>query len=276
VIAIAVSKTKPGQWGIFWDPTVLVVLDRTSGRTLWTRQAKEGFHHHALAVGDGMAFLIESPSRITIDKNSPPDSTRKPADSTIMALDARSGKTRWSAVTTNQSSPHGPKNVIGIVERDDWLGYGRELKILLAGKTNEASAFDARDGKLLWCNRIGNPPIIVCGEQFLNQQGQPFDLRNGKSLGPGLIFNKGGCNYVVANPHLLLFRDQSVSYIERASQKKQSLYAIRSGCSNSLIAADGLLNAPCFSVGCVCNYPIQTSFALVPEKAENTVPAASP
>ena len=39
---------------------------------------------------------------------------------------------------------------------------------------------------------------------------------------------------------------------------------MRSGCSNSLIAADGLLNVPNFAVGCVCNYPLQTSFALVP------------
>jgi len=48
------------------------------------------------------------------------------------------------------------------------------------------------------------------------------------------------------------------------------VYAVRSGCSNSLVAADGLLNVPNFAVGCVCNYPIQTAFAMVhmPEAAD--------
>ncbi len=40
--------------------------------------------------------------------------------------------------------------------------------------------------------------------------------------------------------------------------------------TRSLVAADGLLNMPCFSYGCVCNYPLQTSFAMrhMPESAE--------
>jgi len=28
------------------------------------------------------------------------------------------------------------------------------------------------------------------------------------------------------------------------------------------IAAGGLLNAPCYSTGCVCNYPLQTSLSM--------------
>jgi hypothetical protein len=64
-------------------------------------------------------------------------------------------------------------------------------------------------------------------------------------------------------------RDQSASYVDVATGEKQRLYAARSGCSNSLIAADGVLSVPNFSVGCICNYPVQTAFALVsmPEAA---------
>jgi len=58
-------------------------------------------------------------------------------------------------------------------------------------------------------------------------------------------------------------RDRCVSYVELDSRAKHYLRNIRSGCSNSLVAAGGLLNAPCFSVQCICNYPIQTSFAMV-------------
>jgi hypothetical protein len=76
----------------------------------------------------------------------------------------------------------------------------------------------------------------------------------------------------VANDHLLLLRGRSASSVDTASGRQQSLFAIRSGCSNSLVAADGVVSVPNFAVGCVCNYPIQTSFAMVhmPEAAQWT------
>jgi hypothetical protein len=37
---------------------------------------------------------------------------------------------------------------------------------------------------------------------------------------------------------------------------------VRSGCSNSLVAADGVVSVPNFAVSCICNYPVQTSFAM--------------
>jgi hypothetical protein len=58
-------------------------------------------------------------------------------------------------------------------------------------------------------------------------------------------------------------RDRSACYIEMATANRHYLRNVRSGCSNSLIAADGVLSVPCFSTGCVCNYPVQTAFALV-------------
>jgi len=41
-------------------------------------------------------------------------------------------------------------------------------------------------------------------------------------------------------------------------------------CVNNVIPADGLLNVPNFCADCVCNLPIQTSFAMVymPEAAD--------
>jgi hypothetical protein len=50
--------------------------------------------------------------------------------------------------------------------------------------------------------------------------------------------------------------------VDIATQQRHALYAVRSGCSNSLIAADGILSVPNFAVGCICNYPVQTSFAM--------------
>jgi outer membrane protein assembly factor BamB len=270
VIAVAAAKQVPGEMGHIWEGTSLAVLDRAGGRILWTRRAQEGFHYHALALADGTLFCVESPSRVRAKKSgetSKPAGPWQPPPSTLLALEARSGKTRWSAATANRNYPEPETNTAGIRDSDDWLGYCREQGILLTGKTSETSAFDARNGTPLWRKPIGGWPMILCGEKFLTQQGQPFDVRTGQRLGPALSFTKGGCNYAVANAYLMLFRDESASYIDLASGKKQDLYAVRSGCSNSLIAADGLLNVPNFAVGCVCNYPLQTSFALAPSAA---------
>jgi outer membrane protein assembly factor BamB len=273
VIAIAAAKQVPGEWGHLWEGVSLVVLDRAGGRLLWARQIREGFHYHALALGDGTLFCTESPSRIRLKKtgeNSKSADPWQPPPSTVLAFVARSGKTRWSTTIANRNYADPQTSTVGIRDSDDWLGYCREQGVLLTGKTSETYAFDAQSGTPLWHEPIGGWPMILCGEKFLTQQGQPLDVRTGKRLGPPLSFSKGGCNYAVAGPYLMMFRDQSASYIELASGKKQDLYAVRSGCSNSLIAADGLLNVPNFSVGCVCNYPLQTSFALVPSGPPNS------
>jgi hypothetical protein len=81
-----------------------------------------------------------------------------------------------------------------------------------------------------------------------------------------------GCNYAVVGAHLQFVRDAFVSYtdIGRPTFERYWLRNIRSGCDASLVAADGLLNVPNLAAGCVCNYPIQASFAMayMPETAK--------
>ncbi len=104
----------------------------------------------------------------------------------------------------------------------------------------------------------------------MTQSGHNYDAPSGELLSEARTFTRGGCNYAVGTRWLVLVRDYSVCYVDRQSGEKHYLRNIRSGCSNSLVAADGVLNAPCFSVRCICNYPIQTSFAMVhmPEVAD--------
>ena len=67
---------------------------------------------------------------------------------------------------------------------------------------------------------------------------------------------------LVGGPNLLFLRAKSAAYVDLKTRKEHSLRNVRSGCSNSLVAAGGLLNVPCYSTGCVCNYPLQTSFSM--------------
>jgi outer membrane protein assembly factor BamB len=191
--------------------------------------------------------------------------------STILALDARTGDERWRFVTQNRYRTYAIGHWLSMRSNDDWLAYCQEPNLVLAGKHDQMHALDASTGERVWQKSIGGgQPIVIHGTTFLNQSGHTFEARTGERQSEGAAFVRGGCNYAVANDFLIFVRDRSVCYVDRQTGEKHYLRNIRSGCSNSLVAADGLLNAPCFSVRCVCNYPIQTSFAMVhmPEAAE--------
>jgi len=268
VVATAPTKSRAIEKGL-WDSTHLTVLDRATGRVLWTQKAQERFNNHALALGGGMVFAVDSRSGAAVDKDRRTGTPPAETVSTITAFDQRSGVVRWTAQTTNRFRTFNADNWLALRNNDDWLAYAATAGILLAGKHNQTHAYNAADGREVWQQSIGGQPMILQGDTFLAQWGATFDVRTGKPVGTPLKFPKGGCNYAVANEFCLFVRDRSASFIDLETRRKQDVYAVRSGCSNSLIAAGGLLSVPNFAVGCVCNYPVQTTFAMLhmPEAA---------
>jgi outer membrane protein assembly factor BamB len=264
LVAVAPEKVRVIEKGL-WDASVLVALDRTSGQLLWQRKAGERFNNSAVAIGAGTVFCVDSLTPIETPRTKSLATKGATAPSTIMALAARTGEVRWSNSVVNPYRVYPQESWTGIQGHDDWLAYCRGPGVLLVGKQQNAWAFDAHSGEELWHRAIGGAqPCILRGETFFQQAGTMFDTRTGKPTGVNVSLARGGCNYAVGSEHLILFRDRSASYLELATRTKHSLFAVRSGCSNSLVAADGLLNVPCFAVGCICNYPIQTSFAMFP------------
>ena len=263
VIAVAFDKVREIEKGL-WDSSMLVALDRADGKQLWRRKAEDRFNNNALAIGGGMVFAIDSLSPIEAATTGRRGEVPETMPSTILALDARTGQLKWTAVVANRYRTYLTGNWLGIREHDDWLAYSKQCDLLLTGKHGHAHAFAAADGKELWHEQIGSSqPWILRGETFIHQGGAMFDVRSGKPTGKQFRLSRGGCNYALGSRHLLFLRDRSVSCIDISTQEKRSVHAVRSGCSNSLVAADGVLSVPNFATGCVCNYPIQTSFALV-------------
>jgi len=264
VIAAAYEKVRAIHKGL-WDSKVLVALDRQTGEQLWTLEAKDRYNNNALAVAGGAVFCIDSISPTETSAAERRGDQPQAKMATILALDARTGRERWLATTTNPFRDYATSsNWLGVRGNDDWLAFGEQARTLLTGRHNEVHAFDAATGKEIWHKKIGGgQPIIVMGDRFINQAGHTYAIATGEIISGKSLFVRGGCNYAVANQHLLFVRDRCASYVELDTQEKHYLRNLRSGCSNSLVAADGLLNAPCFSVNCVCNYPIQTSFAMV-------------
>ena len=60
-----------------------------------------------------------------------------------------------------------------------------------------------------------------------------------------------------------MFRAAGAGFCDIESGETGRLNGFRSGCRNSLIPADGILNAPNFGFGCSCSYSLFTSLALV-------------
>ena len=168
----------------------------------------------------------------------------------------------WKEVRSNTYRTFPQETWLSMQGNDDWLTCCPTAGLVVAGKLGEAYAFDAGTGRELWHQRLSGAPLIVRGNELIDQSGSVYDARSGRQIHKGFNYDRGGCNYAVACRDFLFVRHRSVSVIDLKTRGKQSLYAIRSGCSNSLVAADGLLNVPNFSAGCVCNYPIQTSFAM--------------
>src|SRR5204863_4744055 len=75
-----------------------------------------------------------------------------------------------------------------------------------------------------------------------------------------------GCNTPLASVNLLTFRSGAAGYFDLASDGGTgNLGGFRSGCTNNLMVAGGVLVAPDYTRTCTCSYQIQTSLALVPD-----------
>jgi outer membrane protein assembly factor BamB len=232
----------------------LVCLDRRTGAEKWRRPAGTRFHNGAFAAGGGAIFVIE-PLVSSNAAASAASAAAKPVASVVHALDAQSGKPLWSRTLVYQGVPP---------SAPDWLAYSATNTLLLCGRGGIANALNAKSGAPLWENVaiMGLPPLVR-ERTFLAGSGM-YDLLTGALLNKDALRRTGtGCNTPLAGRHLILVRDSSVSFTEIDGGRTFRLGSVRSGCVNSLIAADGLLNVPDFNADCVCNYPIQTSFAMI-------------
>ncbi len=246
-----------------WDCEALFAFDRKSGNQLWAKYPKHRYNIHAIAMGGGMVFVTDSMAPLEADKLKRRGSLPDDLPSITYAFDAATGEKKWEYTATYDFKAMTGRGPLAIRPYDDWISFSQNKQIVLFGKLYQAIAIEAAGGKKLWENRAGLQPIIVREETFINQAGNRYNLLTGELVDKSRLFTRsGGCNYTVGNKHLLFLRNKCASYVDIDSKKEYSLRNLRSGCSNSLVAADGLLNVPCFSTGCVCNYPLQTSFAM--------------
>ncbi|HIG30681.1 MAG TPA: hypothetical protein EYQ50_23930 [Verrucomicrobiales bacterium] len=247
----------------------ILVMDRKSGRILWTRNAEYNFRHNAMAVSGNQVFCID---KMTDKKESYLRRRGFPADQkpVLYCLDLQTGEVQWKD----------SERTFGT-----WLSYSVENDILLqAGSfsrdraTDEVAkgltAYRGKDGTVLWGNQESYDGPLLLHHQTIISQGAAYDLLTGKRktrLHPltqqpvnwGFTRNYG-CNTAVASEYLLTFRSAAAGYYDLTNNGgTANLGGFRAGCTSSLIAAGGVLNAPDYTKTCNCSYQNQASLAFI-------------
>jgi outer membrane protein assembly factor BamB len=262
VIAVRFNKENSIPKGR-WNSELIVCLDRSSGKQLWSRHAEHRYHTAAIAMAGGRVFCIDSHSPEDIGAMKRRGIDTADLASTLLAINDRTGAEVWKKVVNAPPAVMDSLHFMSMRTRDDWLEYSVDHDLIIAGKGDRTFAVNASTGDDVWKAAMrGNQPLILGPETFINQAGHTYDVKTGKLISGAALFRRGGCNYAVGNVNLLFLRSNCAAYVDVKTGKQFNIRSLRSGCSNSLVAADGLLNVPCFSMGCVCNYPIQTSFAM--------------
>ena len=260
--------------------SMLVAMDRHTGKFLWTRQAEYSFRHNAIALTDDKVFCIDgmSEAKLAYLKRRGLNSEKS---RTLYALDARTGELLWKT----------KDGVFGT-----WLAYSSEHDVLLEASSRSGdraadepdrgmTAYRASDGKVLWRtdDSYKGPPILYHdwiitqtggGSASAAAEAKVFDLITGKAImgehpmtGETIPWNWirfKGCNTAIASENLLTFRSASGAFVDlTAGQGTASIGGFKSGCTSNLIIANGVMNAPDYTRTCVCSYQNQASLALI-------------
>ncbi len=256
-------------------PAELVALDKRSGEVRWTTKAKLSFPVFALGKDKLFCFdgAIQDFYDIKIRRGALPTAAE---EKLLRAIDLKTGKDLWTERTDIVAT---------------WLSYSKERDVMVVSNKEKIATFRGETGESLWRKYSdgkgfkGHPEnywdkVILWKDRIIDQRGPglAYDLETGDDIlrkntltgeDDPWSFTKSGhhCNYAIASEHLMTFRAGDAAFCDLETGATAQFEGFRSGCRNSLIPANGILNAPNFAHGCVCSYSLFTSLALmhVPE-----------
>ena len=254
----------------------LLCMDRHSGELLWSFEGER--ERMNFAAGDGRVFCVNFRSDLHRHRGE-----KASGKSMLFSLDASDGGVIWRATATTPPDTAGKRTKNRFRPMDPYVSYSEVTDtVFLTATRSTVAAYDGADGVVVWrdgvpardltSNWSGPEPPIVLPDRLITHAGQQYDPKTGKKSferlynGMNRAYNQGGtrgCNRAIANQHVLTLRDAHAAYFDLQSGRETFLRGIRSGCTNDLLPAGGILNGPNFSHGCICNWPIWTSFAMV-------------
>ena len=260
-----------------WNATsssIILVMNRHEGSIYWAKKADRiGFRHNAITAGEGKLFVIDGLSpgaRELLQRRG----VEVEDDSVLLAFDIENGRELWRK----------DEDVFGT-----WLGYYEEYDILIQGGRHGArgvppdeprdrmNAHQGQSGEKIWEYRerytgpVGLHPDRIIpgspGQRAVNPQTGNVVLNEHPLTGEEYRWSYHryyGCGTMNSSRYLLMFRSGAAGFHDLYNMGGTgNLGGFRSGCTSSLVAADGLLNSPDYTRTCTCSYQLQTSVGLV-------------
>ncbi|MHC4117402.1 MAG: outer membrane protein assembly factor BamB family protein [Planctomycetota bacterium] len=217
----------------------LFCVDVRTGKDLWRRGCGQG-NALSIALGGGKVFGAE-----TLNPRRPQPEGRTPR---MMALDIKTGEPLWEA------------------EGGSAIRYSQAHDLIVSS----SGIHRAGDGTL--AASLPAPPkapekgpappaprpLSIIDHNILWGTVDRFallDLLTGEASGEQTVWVRRGCTTLRSSANMVTTRFRAnVACIDLESRKISSMWNVRPGCYNNLFPANGVLNAPCLTGGCTCNY----------------------
>ena len=246
----------------------LFVMDRTTGKVAWQTTARLGFRNNSICVGGGRLYIIDRLSGLHLERlKKKGEPSTVPA--ALIAFDLKDGRELWRheegifGTFLSYSEPH-----------DVLIESGRVARDTVSDEPKDMRTWRAAEGKPIWKKGYSGPGMIH-RDTILLGEAKACDLMTGAPRGrihpiTGLPVEwtwarNYGCNTPAASEHLMTFRSGAAGYFDLAGDGGTGNFGgFKSGCTNNLIVAVGLLNAPDYTRTCICSYQNQASLAMVP------------
>ncbi|MEW6356588.1 MAG: PQQ-binding-like beta-propeller repeat protein [Planctomycetota bacterium] len=276
----------------------LFAVDIANGEIKWTYAGKQ-ISQASLSFGDGKAFFadrevsdddrrqaledrIEAAARLSGAERIKAEREMKSTDvRAIVALDAATGKVVWRKAMDLTGIGQGAywqavatmhKN--GVLMLFGIYSDGHFWKEFFAGEfeSRRVVAIDGANGETLWTKHIGYRvrPLII-GDTF-HAEPWAYDLRTGEQKmrihpitgrkDPWQFARPGHhCGCPAASPNMLFFRSGTFGYYDLVNDYGTMHWgAQRTGCWINFLPANGVLNFPEGSAGCMCPFPNQCTY----------------
>lgn len=236
----------------------LIAMDRFSGKTLWERDARLTYRHNAIVAGGGRVFCVD---RVPAEIDHPARRYGGTSEEgTLLCLDAKTGRVIW------ETSDGVEAEWLAYSVAHDVLVASADPSLLRASTDKEKAVIHVRrgsDGSKLW-EQTGYGLCVLRDDTLIVGDSAAFGLLDGRPLPWSMPNRTKGCGSFLTGQHVVTFRSATAAYYDLDHADGTSgLGGLRIACMDNALPAGGVLNIPNMASGCDCNYPIQTSIALV-------------
>lgn len=267
------------------ESKAVFALVKRTGAVRWVYRARPDcvVANIEIAWGGGRLFLVEGTSKATLVSERRRGRHPK-AELTLVALNLTDGRELWRqddvpVLRDRYALSRLQSNITHLfLDLPNWghLVYARNTVLYGAN-----AAYDADTGKPRW-RRAGAPGKlpIVYGDEIITARnalslatGKPRltkDPLTGRPL-PWQYVRAYGCGPTAGCRNVLFFRSGADGFCDMQAGGTTNFGGVRSGCSRTLLAANGLLIHPQGYSGCPCCYNFKTNLALVSAPATHDV-----